>query len=215
MNDLAARLNELFSAERSVRRLHEDIAKRPSDALLGALEQASAVARALPDSGEGALRLVRIADLLGDVGGPRAIDMLLDLMAASEPEVRVVAGEALEELAYSRFPEVALGVERALGRLPGDSPALCEIPYMLAEVSEGGAALVLFKFLTLKAPEPVAAAVEALAEVGDPRAIAALRPLAADARVVSMDSAGEEGTLTIGELVSEAIALLEQVKGRR
>lgn len=214
MNDLSVRLGELFSAERSVRRLHADLSKQASPALLGALEEAIAQAQAVPEPEEAALRLVRIASLLGDVGGPRAIDLLLDLMAASEPEARVVAGEALEQLADTRFQEVALGVERALGRLPADSPALCEIPYMLAEVPERGAALVLQKFLELQAPEPVAAAVEALAEVGDPRAIAALRPLAADPRVVSMDSEGEEGTLTIGELASEAIALLEQVKGR-
>jgi HEAT repeat protein len=214
MNDLSARLDELFSAERSVRRLHDDLAKQPVEALLGALEAAVKTAQKSSDPAEVSLRLVRIGELLGEVGGPRAIDLLLDLMGASEPEARVVAGEALEELAYSRFKEVALGVERALGRLPKDSPALCEIPYMLAEIPEGGTVVLLRKFLALAEPEPVAAAVEALVEVGDPEAIPALRALANDKRTVSMESMTEEGSLTIGELAAEAVALLEQVKGR-
>lgn len=214
MSDLSARLGELFAAERTVRRIHADLTKRGADALLPELERAIAEAQAQEDPAEAAQRLVRVAELLGEVGGPRAIDALLDLMAASEPEVRVVAGEALEELAYSRFKEVALGVERAIGRLPKDSPALCEIPYMLAEIPEGGTVALLKKFLALSEAEPVAAAVEALVEVGDPEAIGALRGLAKDKRTVSMESMGEEGSLTIGELATEAIGLLEQVRGR-
>jgi len=31
---------------------------------------------------------------------------------------------------------VALGIERAIGRLPADSPALTELPFLLAEVGE-------------------------------------------------------------------------------
>lgn len=214
MTDPTARLDELFSAERAVRKLHAELSKLPPDALLPALEKAVAAAQRSSDVAEVTLRLVRVAELAGDIGGPRAIDLLLDLMATSEPEARVVAGEALEELAYSRFKEVALGVERALARLPKDSPALCEIPYMLAEIPEGGTIALLKKFLALAEPEPVAAAIEALVEVGDPEAIAALRPLAKDKRTVSMEEMGEEGSLTIGELASEAVSLLEQVKGR-
>ena len=62
---------------------------------------------------------------LGEMGG-----------GGESAEARAVAGEELENIAFERFKEVALGIERALARLPKDSPALTELPYLLAEVAE-------------------------------------------------------------------------------
>src|SRR5205085_5458536 len=86
------------------------------------------------------------------------------------PEGRVSAGEALESLAFERFKEVALGIERALGRLSKGSPALTELPFLLAEVGEPGCTKLLGRFLKHEDPEAVAAAIEAMAELGDPAA---------------------------------------------
>lgn len=211
MKDLPARLGELFDAERAVRTIHTELALRPQE-LLPTLEQAMNEARELSDRPEAVLRLVRIAELLGEVGGPVAIDRLIDLMNVEDPEPRVVAGEEIEELAYSRFKEVAQAVERALGRLDPKSPALMELPYLLAEIPEGGAILLLQRFLKLKAPEPVAAAIEALVEVGDPEAIAWIAPLENDKRVVSMSELEADTSITIGELAAEALSILETAR---
>lgn len=213
MKDLPARLGELFDAERAVRTIHTELASHPKD-LLPTLEQAMNDARALDDRVEAVLRLVRIAELLGEVGGPVAIDRLIDLMGVEDPEPRVVAGEEIEELAYSRFKEVAQAVERALTRLDPKSPALMELPYLLAEIPEGGAFLLLQRFLKLKAAEPVAAAIEAIVEVGDPEAIAWLEPLEDDKRTVSMEDVADmaDASITIGELALEAIDILERAK---
>ena len=85
------------------------------------------------------LRLVRIAELLADILGdattPRSI-LLVDILGSSEAEARLSAGEALEERGYSRYKELALGIERAVDRLPKDSVALQELPYLLAEIPE-------------------------------------------------------------------------------
>lgn len=219
---LAEQLAALFDAERAARRIQGEILRAhargagDATALVAALAKEAGVARALTDADEQALRLVRIAALAGELQGGPAIDLLIDLLADDEPEARHAAGEALEGLAYERFKEVALGVERALDRLPVGSPALSELPYLIAEIPEPGAAKLLGRFLRHKDPEAVAAAIEALVEIGDPMAMPLLAPLEKDPRAVQLDDEdGEEGKVTIGELASEARALLGEIEGAR
>jgi HEAT repeat protein len=104
---------------------------------------------------------------------------------------------------------VALGVERALAHLPDGSPALAELPYLLAEVPEPGVAKLLARFLAHRDADAVASAIEALVEIGDPAALSLLEPLAADTRRVELeDEGGTEGDASIAELVAEARSLL-------
>jgi hypothetical protein len=202
-------LPELFDAERSVRRLHAQLAKVDPVTLLGAVAQEVAAAIVQEDEDEAALRLVRMAALLGELEGPKAVDLLIDILGCEEPEARHAAGEALEELAFDRFKEVALGVERALERLPASNPALTELPFLLAEIPEPGVRKLLGRFLAHKSADAVAAGIEALVEVGDPAAAGMLLPLEADKRdVVLEDDEGEEGSVTIGELATEARKML-------
>jgi HEAT repeat protein len=209
---IATTLSALFDAERTTRRLHGELARSGPDALVAALKSEAEKALALTDQEELALRLVRISALLGDLHGATAVDVLIDILACDEPEARQAAGEALENLAYDRFKEVALGIERALGRLPKGSPALSELPYLLAEIPEPGAVKLLGKFLGHADPEAVAAAIEALVEVGDPSAAPLLAPLEKDKRHVQIEEEeGEEGRVTLGELASEARQLLSEI----
>ncbi len=210
-SDLAPRLASLFEAERTVRRLHAELLRGDHAALAAALERAAKEAAGLPDAPEANVRLVRVAELLAEVEGARSVDVLVDIMGSDHPEARLSAGEALEERGYSRFKELALGVERALERLPPSSPALVELPYLLAEIPEPGVMKLLGMFLKQKEPGPVAAAIEALVEVGDPAAKRLLEPLCADERHVSMeDEGGDEGHVAIGELATEAVEMLER-----
>ena len=208
-------IGKLFDAERAVRRLHDELASLPVGDLLDPLTASLAAALKEPNEDEASLRLVRIAALLGEHEGPRAIDALVDVLSSEHPEARRAAGEELESLAFERFKEVAGGVERALKRLPLGSPALPELPYILAEVPEPGVAKLLGQFLAHKDPDAVAAAIETLAELGDPAAIKLLEPLAHDERTVELADDGGEATsqATIGELVSEAIELLQSFEG--
>jgi len=208
-------LTELFDAERAVRQAHEDLASLPPNELLEPLTAALAAALKEPNEDEASLRLVRIAALLGEHEGPRVIDALIDVLSAEHPEARRAAGEELEALAYERFKEVATGVERALKRLPVGSPALPELPYILAEVPEPGVVRLIGQFLTHKDADAVAAAIETLAEIGDPAAVKLLEPLAGDDRTVELADDGSDATseATIGELASEAIELLQSFEG--
>lgn len=203
-------LDELFAAERTARRIHDELSKLPQDRLLEALTDALKKAQKEPDEEEATLRLVRVASLLGELSGPKAVDALIDVLASDHPEARHAAGEELEQLAFERFKEVALGVERALSRLPVGSPALPELPYLLAEVPEPGVTKLLGMFLAHKDPDAVAAAIEALVEIGDPSAIPLIEKLADDPRMVEIADDGGDATseVTLGELASEALDLL-------
>ena len=204
-------LSALFDAERTVRRHHGELVAQPRAELVRALGAAVKEATKL-GAEEAALRLTRIASLLGDLEGPEAVDLLIDILGSDSPEARVTAGEALEGLAFDRFKEVALGIERGLDRLPKGSPALTELPYLLAEVGEPGCVKVLGRFLQHPDPEAVAAAIEAMAELGDPAAVPLLAPLEKDARQVQLDEEdGESERVAIGDLAHEARELLSEM----
>jgi HEAT repeat protein len=208
-------LNQLFDAERSVRRLHDELAEQPESELLQALLDALPPALQHADENEAALRLVRIASLLGELSGPRVVDALIDVMGSEHPEARRAAGEELEELAYDRFKEVASGIERALKRLPVGSPALPELPYLLAEIPEPGAVKLVGQFLSHADADAVAAAIEALVEMGDPAAMKLMQPLVADQRTVELADEGGDtmSEVTVGELATEAIEMLSDIAG--
>jgi HEAT repeat protein len=209
--DLAATLTTLFDAERIVREAHDDLVDAPPAAVLPLLERATreALGPGELDEDEASLRLVRLAGLLGEMQGARVVDLLIDIVNCEDPDARQAGGEALGGLAWDRFKEVALGVERALERLPEGSPALAELPYLLAELPEGGAMKLLARFLAHRDADAVAAAIEALAETGDASALPLFEPLAHDLRRVQLeDEGGTQGEATIAELVAEARTVL-------
>jgi len=210
--DPVVALAALFDAERAARDAHDDLGQlgqRDPARLLPSLEKACREALALDDEDEASLRLKCLAELLGELDGARVVDVLVDILGCEDAEARRAAGEALSGLAFDRFKDVALGVERALARLPDGNPALAELPYLLAEVPEPGVSKLLARFLAHRDPDAVASAIEALVEIGDPSALPLLEPLAKDARRVELeDEGGTEGDASIGELVSEALSLL-------
>jgi HEAT repeat protein len=209
--DLPATLKALFDAERAVRAAHDELVDSDSARVLPLLERVTREALELDelDEDESSLRLVRVSALLGEMQGATVVDLLVDILGCDEPEARRAAGESLSGLAWDRFKEVALGVERALARLPDGSPALSELPYLLAELPEPGAMKLLGRFLGHGDPDAVAAAIEALVEAGDATALPLLDPLANDARRVELeDEGGTLGEATIAELVAEARSLL-------
>lgn len=158
-------LTKLFDAERTARACHRDVVGLPKDQLVSAVRGATQEAQALADRAEQGLRLSQIAEeVLADVEGAEVADLLIDILGSEEPEARGAAGEALQSHAFDRFKEVALGIERALQRLPAGHLALAELPYVIAEVPEPGVIKLLGLFLKHADPEAVAGALEASVE---------------------------------------------------
>ncbi len=211
MPTIGETLNSLFDAERTARKLHASLRGEGDSALLPELKKATAAALQVEDEEEATIQLVRIALLLGDLDGADAVDLLIDILGGASTEARIAAGEGLEGLAFDRFKEVALGIERALERLPKGNPALTELPFLLAEVGEPGCAKLLGRFLQNDDAEVVAGAIEAMAELGDPAAIPFLAKLEKDGRQVQLDD--EEGgeRVSIADLAHEAKEILEEM----
>ncbi len=208
--DLDATLTSLFNAHRAARFAHDKLTDPDPARVVPVLERAYAEAAKLDDEDEALLRFDAIAEVLGELSGPGAVDLLIEMLGREEPEARHAAGEALSEIAFERFKEVALGVERALDRLPAGNPALAELPYLLAEVPEPGVAKLLGRFLAHADADAVASAIEAVVEAGDPERARLLDPLLDDKRRVQLqDDGGTESDASLGELATEARALLE------
>jgi HEAT repeat protein len=209
-------LGELFQAEQRARDLTDEIAAAPPDIVLGVLTNAIEQARQLTAEKDRIARLDSVSKILGELGSAGAVDALIDILGSEEPEVRHAAGVVLEDLAFERFKEVALGVERALAQLPPDHLALSELPYILIEIPEPGVVKLVHRFLEHPNEEVAASAIEACVELGDPSSIAKLVRLERDTRLVELDE-GEadrhsDASVTIGELAKEARLLLQSLE---
>jgi HEAT repeat protein len=78
------------------------------------------------------------------------------------------------------------------------------------EIPEPGVIKLLGQFLRHGDADAVAAAIEALVQVGDPSAARMIEPLIDDMRTVELDEDGSDNSteLTLGELAEEALEIL-------
>lgn len=201
-------LNAIFEADRALRVAERALLDQDPDVLTSLLAASVEKAKADPVAEESMMQLERLADLCAQVPGPRMADALVSILDDDEPSVRVAAGEALLDVAYDYYAEVARAIDRALDR-GQTGPAMVELPFLLAEVGEPGAVPQLKRFLKSEDPDVVAAAIEASTELLDPDLLPALQALTEDTRTVTMEEFEEETTASLGELAHEAIAALE------
>jgi HEAT repeat protein len=202
-------LAAIFEADRRSREAEaklfgEGDPRELSDVFASAVEEAFA----LDDDDESELRLRRLADLCAQVPGPKMADALITILDHHEPAVRTEAGEALLDVAYQRFKDVAQAIERALDRKAG-GPAMQELPFILTEIRDPDPLPLLSRFLKHEQAEIVAATIEALAAFGDPLAIDLLEPLVEDTREATIEDLEDDAPTRIGDLAKEAIEELE------
>jgi HEAT repeat protein len=201
-------LHRIFAADRALREAESELLDtRSQPALEQTLWDATEEALGLDDRDEAGMRLERLADLCAQVAGPRMTDALLRILGDDSPQVRHAAGEALLDLAYERYADVARAIERAL-EAGMSATAAAELPYMLAEVGEPSALPLIRGFLDHGDADVVASAIEALAQLGDPDAAADLQRFVDDTRPVTMEDLDEETSTTIGELARDALKLI-------
>ncbi|MDQ3031847.1 MAG: HEAT repeat domain-containing protein [Myxococcota bacterium] len=208
MDGSRAHLNALFDADRALRAAEDAFLESAEEKTLAhVIAEAVSEAFKLGDPEEQEVRLMRLADLCGQVQGPETVDALLSILDHDEPSVRNEAGESLLDVAYERFKEVALGIERLLAR-GHEGHAMEELPFVLCEIRDPDPLPLVSRFLAHPRGEVVAAAIEALAAFGDPSAIKALEKLTDDTREVTLPDL-DDATATIGDLAADAIAELE------
>ncbi len=205
---LSDELHRMFDADRALREAESVLLRKRSSAeLVAILERETRKALQMKDRAEAAMRLERLSDLCAQVPGPRMTDALIAILGYREPRVRVAAGEALRDVGYERYAEVARGIERALDA-GKDDPAMCELPWILAEIGEPSALPLIRRFLEHPNPDVIAAAIEAAAQLQDPDAIEDLEPFLGDVRQVIIEDFEEETKTTLGELAAEALEML-------
>ena len=208
-------LEAIFRAERDLRDAEARLLDaRDKNALANLLARATTDALALNDREEGTLRLSRLADLCAQVPGPQMVDTLIAILDDEDETLRVSAGEALLDVGYDRYAEVARGIERVLER-KHTGVSMTELPWILAEIGEPSAIVLIKKFLASEDGEVCASALEALVSLGDPAGAEALEGLVDDRREVTVDDSDDDGAegirTTIGQLAREAIA---ELRGR-
>lgn len=210
MSDARKHLNALFEADRRLREAERKLLlSAPTDELARVLAEATRRALTEPDAERQELELVRLADLCAQVEGPGVVDTLLAILDHADPAVRAEAGEALLDVAYERFKEVALAIERALDERRAGL-AMEELPYILAEIHDPDPMPLMTRFLAHPKAEVVASAIEAIVERADPSAIPKLKKLVDDAREVTVPEIDDE-KVTLGDLAVDALAFFEEV----
>lgn len=197
-------LREIFDADRRAREAEQLLLSEGTLEELGELlTEETRDALALEDEVEAEVRLVRLADLCAQVPGPAMVDALIAILDHPSAQVRVEAGEALRDVAYERFKEVARGIERAL-----DSDriglAMQELPFVLTEIQEPDPVPLMLRFLQHADGNVVGAAIEALVDYGDPAAIPHLRRLVDDRREARLEELDDE-PVPLGELARQAL----------
>ena len=201
-------LQGIFDADRALRKAESKLLRnKGSKELVSLLQAETQNALAMNDRREATMRLERLADLCAQVPGPQMTDALIAILNDAEPRVRVAAGEALRDLGYERYAEVARGIERALEQ-NADGPAMSELPWVLAEIGEPSALPLIRRFLENENADVVAAGIESLAQLRDPDSIPDLERFLEDSRVVIIDDFEEETKTTLAELAADALEIV-------
>ncbi len=204
---LSDHLTTIFEADRRARDAEAKLIDEGEPAaLVKLLDGAVRDALAIEDEEEAELRLVRLADLCAQVPGPEMADALIAILDHPSPRVRVEAGEALRDVAYERFKEVARAIERVLAKQHGGQ-SMQELPFVLTEIRDPDPVPLIARFLQHPDGDVVGAAIEALVDYGDPSAVPHIERLVDDRREASLDEL-EDSPVSIGELAAEAIGEL-------
>ncbi len=203
-------LESIFAADRALRAAEKELLAQPPGQVAELLVGQVSAAKKLEVGAERTMRLERLADLCAQVPGPKTIVALIDVLDEEETSTRALAGDALLDVAYDRYAEVARAIEQAVAA-NRQGPAMAELPWIVQEVGEPSALKLIGSFLKHRDAHVVASAIEALSELSDPDAIDLLVPLTKDTREAVVDEFEEETAGTIGQLATEAIAVLTMV----
>ena len=151
--------------------------------------------------------LVRTAELLVGVMTEKAVMTLASGLGSENATVRMLCGDALMHVAEDDLRLLGPAIDDVLKK---GGTAAEEMPFVLLEVDDPEVPHILEKFLKSSEGEVVAAAIEALIEIGDPECESALKALVDDTREVTLDEGTEDETTTVGQLAKDALAMLAE-----
>lgn len=151
------------------------------------------------------ITLIRCAEMLVGVMTENVVKTLILGLDHDNPTVRLLSGDAITHVAEENIDLIKPALDDVL---KSGGTAAEEMPFILTELDDPEVDNILEKFLAHQKPEVVASAIEAFTEIGNPEIIPILEKLTDDSRTVAADAElGDEET-TIGQLASEAIAII-------
>ena len=207
-NSVRSSLDAIFEADRALLRAERQLLDgNPSEVLVSAVAEA----KQLDDREEAQMRLARLADLCAQVDGTPMIEALLDILDDEDPQVRVAAGEALRDVAYDYYGDVARVIERHLSQ-ERQGLAMAELPFILVEIGDESLPKLLKRFLRHSSADVVAAAIEAAVESVEPAVVPELQKLTDDERDVTIADFESETEATVGALAAEALTFFERLE---
>lgn len=207
-------LAKVLQADRALREAREALLENSDAKAVAAAMKAEVEKNFGDDSWEAVCKLDCIAGLAGEVQTAESAALLVRLLSHEHEAVRYSAGQELVEHMYVRYAEVArlfeAEVDRALSQKSAHA-GLLELPFLLAEVGEPGGVKIVARLLAHPSADVVAAAVQGLAQLGDPSVVPQLEALQADTRrVVEEDEEGETVEFTLGDLAKECAETLRE-----
>lgn len=198
-------LSEIATLDEKIAELRDRFEGCPADERLAVLDEVfSGLLASTGEADPPPLALGRCVDLIERLVDESAGELLARGLGHANPDIRLLCGEMLVMLADDGGTALLRGaVETALA---GTAPLAEEMPFVLAEVEDPEAPRIIERFLEHSDAEVVAAAIEALIELGDPASLPAIERLVDDKRAISVgDEAPEEGGWALGQLAQDAI----------
>lgn len=200
-------LQQLFDAEQVRADRERELFEGSDDAVLATLFSASVTkVLAEPATPSQALKLMRLADLLMGLEAQPVARPLVAMLDHAEDSVRLAAGEALVDVAFDQFKDIAKVVEEFLEK-GHDGLSMEELPWVFVEVFDPDPMPLVAKFLQHPKPDVVASALGVLVEREDADHGAAIRALIGDKRDVTLEDLDDQ-KVSLGDLAKDALEAL-------
>lgn len=205
-------VEEIIDLNDRIVTLMESLEEQPAEELLNVLAEKHG--DLLKNTNEDApipMALVRVVDLLCVVA-KGAAKIVVQGLGHANLDIRQLSGEALITVAEDDFDEIIPAVDFAVEDKGGIVAS--EMPYVLSSIEDPSVAEQIagqiIRFLDHDNIEVVVAAIESLADVGDPSAVPSLERLLEDDRTVPADEELNTEEMTVGQVAKEAIEIIEE-----
>ncbi len=200
-------LKKIIGLDEQIVTLKEEFSTFPNEEQQKVLtERFTEMLEALDENTPVSMGLVRVTEMLLFHGNDWTTQLLGKGLGHPNQDMRLLCGDAILHLAEEGIEFIMPVVEDALAK---GGLLAAEMPFLLTDVDHAEVPRVLERFLEHDSNDVAAAAIEALAEYGDPSCLPALEKLKDDARTVSVEEDGSKmAEWTVGQLAKDAIEML-------
>jgi hypothetical protein len=168
------------------------------------------VLKETPEDADLSIGFLRAAEILVGLESENLSQLLGQGLDHVNPDIRMISEDALTHLAEEGLDYLMPAVEGVLEREGIGAEAM---PFILADLDFAEVPKIVARFLDATNPQVVAAALEAMVEVGDEDSFSEIETLLNDSREVELEEETDDSsTVTIGQLAREALDMIQNQK---